>query len=56
MLRCQGFVTGKRAGGKGTGLVDLELAEVNQDGQVCAPAWATVELPCRLAVAPGTAT
>jgi hydroxyacyl-ACP dehydratase HTD2-like protein with hotdog domain len=47
VLRCQGFITGKRPAGEGAGLVDLELAEVNQDGRVCAPAWATVELPCR---------
>lgn len=56
VLRCQGIVTGKRVAEDGARLVDLELSEVNQDGRVCAPAWATVELPGRPADAPRTVT
>lgn len=55
ILRCQGVIAGTRAGDDGAGLVDLELTEVNQDGRVCAPAWATVELPRRPPAAPETA-
>jgi hydroxyacyl-ACP dehydratase HTD2-like protein with hotdog domain len=53
VLRCRGVITGKRDTGDRAGLVDLELTEVNQDGRVCAPAWATVELPCRPSVREG---
>lgn len=55
VLRCQGMITGKRPAADGGGLIDLELTEVNQDGRVCAPGWATVELPGRPGAAAGTA-
>ena len=45
-LTCTGRVVAKRADG-GRQLVDLELAETNQRGEVCAPGKATVALPSR---------
>ncbi len=45
-LTCTGRVTAKRAEG-GRNLVDLELVEKNQRGEVCAPGKATVALPSR---------
>jgi acyl dehydratase len=45
-LTCTGRVTAKRAEG-GRNLVDLELLEKNQRGEVCAPGKATVALPSR---------
>jgi acyl dehydratase len=32
---------------EGHGLVDLELEEHNENGELCTPAWATVQLPFR---------
>ncbi len=45
-LTCTGRVTAKHIEG-GRRLVDLELAETNQRGEVCAPGKATVTLPSR---------
>lgn len=45
-LTCTGRVTGKRTEGD-LNLVDLELMEVNQRGETCAPGTATVALPTR---------
>jgi hydroxyacyl-ACP dehydratase HTD2-like protein with hotdog domain len=39
-LRCTGTIT--KVDGA---LVTCRLEEINQDGRVCAPGWATVELP-----------
>lgn len=44
VLRCDGSVRDSYEDGDGIGLVDLELVEVNQEGVLCAPAWATVQL------------
>lgn len=46
ILTCTGRVTGKRREA-GRGLIDLEIAETNQRGEVCAPGKATVELPSK---------
>ncbi len=43
-LTCTGRVTGKRVEGD-RHLVDLEIVETNQRGEVCAPGKATVALP-----------
>jgi len=43
-LTCTGRVTGKRVEGD-RHLVDLEVVETNQRGEVCAPGKATVTLP-----------
>lgn len=43
-LTCSGQVVAKRIE-DGQGLVDLELVEANQRGEVCAPGRATVALP-----------
>lgn len=48
-LRCEGIVTGRHQREGGTGMIDLELTEVNQTGHLCAPAWATLALPSRTA-------
>lgn len=48
-LTCTGRVTEKRVE-EGQNVVELELAETNQRGEVCAPGQATVGLPSR---APG---
>jgi acyl dehydratase len=45
-LTCRGRVTAKRVEG-GRQVVDLELEEKNQRGELCAPAKATVALPSR---------
>lgn len=45
-LTCAGRVVAKRAEEE-RHLVDLELVETNQRGEVCAPAKATVALPSR---------
>jgi len=45
-LRCTGRVTGKRVEGA-RHLVELELVETNQRGEVCARGGATVALPVR---------
>lgn len=45
-LTCTGRVTAKRIEG-GRHLLDLELTETNQRGEVCAPGKATVALPSR---------
>jgi hydroxyacyl-ACP dehydratase HTD2-like protein with hotdog domain len=47
-LTCTGRVTAKRVDGD-RHLVDLEIAETNQRGEVCAPGKATVALPSRRA-------
>ncbi len=47
-LTCTGRVTGKRTDG-GRTLVDLEIVEKNQRGEVCAPGKATLMLPSRRA-------
>ena len=47
VLTCDGVVTALTES-DGVGLVDLELTEKNQEGVVCAPGWATVELPRRV--------
>lgn len=44
VLTCTGTVTNKRVM-DGVGLVECELHENNEAGQLCAPGWATVELP-----------
>lgn len=41
-LRCTGTVTAVKGA-----VIECELREVNQRGDVCAPAWATVEFPVR---------
>lgn len=41
VLTCTGVVTRLHEGGE---LLDLELEEHNQDGVLCAPGWATIEL------------
>lgn len=46
VLTCDGEVTAI-VEGETCGYVDLKLTERNQDGVVCAPGWATVELPRR---------
>lgn len=43
-LTCTGRITDLRTE-DGTGVVMIELAETNPDGQVCAPGTAVVELP-----------
>jgi hydroxyacyl-ACP dehydratase HTD2-like protein with hotdog domain len=45
-LTCTGRVTARRAEGDRR-LVDLEIVETNQRGEVCAPGKATVALPSR---------
>jgi hydroxyacyl-ACP dehydratase HTD2-like protein with hotdog domain len=45
-LTCSGRVVATRVDGD-RHLVDLEVAETNQRGEVCAPGKATVELPSR---------
>jgi acyl-coenzyme A thioesterase PaaI-like protein len=45
-LTCTGRVVGKRDDG-GRHVVDLEVVETNQRGEVCAPGKATVALPSR---------
>jgi hydroxyacyl-ACP dehydratase HTD2-like protein with hotdog domain len=45
-LTCTGRVTAKRVDG-GRHLVELEIVETNQRGEVCAPGKATVALPSR---------
>ncbi|MBI4591065.1 MAG: acyl dehydratase, partial [Candidatus Rokubacteria bacterium] len=45
-LTCTGRVTGTRVEG-GRNLVELEIGETNQRGEVCAPGKATVALPSR---------
>jgi hydroxyacyl-ACP dehydratase HTD2-like protein with hotdog domain len=47
-LTCTGRVTAKSVDG-GCRLVELEIAETNQRGEVCAPGKATVVLPSRSA-------
>lgn len=47
-LTCTGRVTATRVDG-GRFLVDLEIEETNQRGEVCAPGKATVALPSRRA-------
>jgi hydroxyacyl-ACP dehydratase HTD2-like protein with hotdog domain len=47
-LTCTGRVTAKRVDGD-RHLVDLEIAETNQRGEVCAPGKATLALPSRRA-------
>ena len=47
-LTCTGRVVAKREDGARR-LVDLELAEANQRGELCAPGKATVSLPSRAA-------
>jgi acyl dehydratase len=46
VLTCSGQVK-KTYVSEGAGLVECELEERNQDGELCAPGWATVELPRR---------
>jgi acyl dehydratase len=46
VLTCSGQIT-KTYLSEGAGLVECELEERNQDGELCAPGWATVELPRR---------
>ncbi|ADU49625.1 acyl dehydratase [Intrasporangium calvum] len=41
-LRCTGTVTAVEGS-----LVHCELREINQHGDICAPGWATVELPVK---------
>lgn len=43
LLECRGVVT-RVYEQDGRGLVDMELEERNQDGLLCAPGWATIEL------------
>ena len=45
-LTCTGRIVDKRTEGD-LGLIDLELMEVNQRGETCAPGTATVALPTR---------
>jgi acyl dehydratase len=45
-LTLSGVVTGTHEE-EGRGLVDLELEEHNQNGELCTPAWATIQLPHR---------
>jgi hydroxyacyl-ACP dehydratase HTD2-like protein with hotdog domain len=47
-LTCTGRVTAKRVDGRHH-LVELEIAETNQRGEMCAPGKATVALPSRSA-------
>jgi hydroxyacyl-ACP dehydratase HTD2-like protein with hotdog domain len=44
VLTCDGRVTGTRTE-DGVGIVECELFEHNQDGKLCAPGWAVIELP-----------
>jgi hypothetical protein len=46
LLFCTGVVSRTYREG-GSGLVDLELEERTEQGVLCAPAWATVQLPIR---------
>jgi hydroxyacyl-ACP dehydratase HTD2-like protein with hotdog domain len=48
-LTCTGRVTAKRVDGERR-VVDLEIVETNQRGEVCAPGKATVALPSRSSV------
>ncbi len=45
-LTCTGRVVAKRVEDN-RGIVELELAETNQRGEICAPGKATIELPAR---------
>lgn len=51
-LTCRGRVTDVRA----SGVVQVELEEHNQDGRLCAPGWATVQLADRTGSDDGTDT
>lgn len=44
VLTCSGTVTAAEPDGA-VGLVSCELEERNQAGELCAPGWATIELP-----------
>ncbi|MQA84267.1 MAG: acyl dehydratase [Streptosporangiales bacterium] len=44
VLTCSGKVTATEVHDT-VGLVTCELEERNQDGELCAPGWATIELP-----------
>lgn len=44
VLTCTGKVTARRAE-NGFGVLECELQESNQDGRICAPGWAVVEVP-----------
>ncbi len=46
VLTCSGFVV-RTDLIDGCGYVECELAEHNQDGELCVPGWAAVELPLR---------
>ncbi len=50
-LTCSGRVVATHPSDseRGEALVDVELEERDQDGALCAPAWATVSLPRRAA-------
>jgi hydroxyacyl-ACP dehydratase HTD2-like protein with hotdog domain len=44
VLTCDGRVTAVRTE-DGVGIVECDLFENNQDGKLCAPGWAVIELP-----------
>ena len=46
VLTCTGRVTAVYTE-NGVGVIECELQEHNQDGRLCAPGWAVVELPLR---------
>lgn len=47
VLTCSGRIKRAYLSEVGAGLVECELEERNQDGDLCAPGWAVVELPRR---------